>query len=74
MSFPENALIDGLYWLINTPGLGGIAVVLLGGGIVITVSLILFWIARPGADAEQEDTYAYPTTALHHKDHAEDSE
>ena len=64
MAFPDTAFLGFLYWLINTQGLGGIAVVLLGISIVGSVSLVLRWVVRQDeADAE---SYAYPTPALHH--------
>ncbi len=69
MNFPENALIKFVYWFINTPGLGGVAVSLLGLGIFTVVGLALRWIAK-GADANEAETYVYPTPALHH--HGED--
>ncbi len=65
MSFPENPLFAFFYWLINTPGMGGITVGLLALGIVITVSLVLRWIVR-GGQVEESEVYVYPTPALHH--------
>ncbi|MBT3390413.1 MAG: hypothetical protein HN413_08385 [Chloroflexi bacterium] len=66
MSFPDTPLIEFLYWLINTPGVGGIAVILLAVSIVTTVGLVLRWVSQ-GANVEDEpETYAYPTPALHH--------
>jgi hypothetical protein len=65
MNFPETALFDFLYTLINTPSIGGIVVALLGGGIVLSVGLTLRWIVR-GGQADEPEVYAYPTPALHH--------
>ncbi|MBM2847556.1 MAG: hypothetical protein HW418_498 [Anaerolineales bacterium] len=65
MNFPMELLIfQFFYWLVNTPGLGGIAVALVGGGSVVAYALALRWI-RAGAQVEEKETYAYPTPALH---------
>ncbi len=66
MGFPDSPLINFLYWLINTPGLGGVAVLLLGISIVTAVALVLRWIARAAKIETEVETYAYPTPALHH--------
>ena len=66
MNFPmEKPIFQFLYWLVNTPGLGGVAVGII---VIIAVSFVgsaLRWIAN-GARADETDTYAYPTPALHH--------
>jgi hypothetical protein len=64
MNFPDNFLFQFFYWLVDTPGLGGIAV-----GLIVIVSVsgagsALYWITR-GAQADEVETYAYPTPALH---------
>jgi hypothetical protein len=65
MNFPlENPVFGFLYWLINTPGLGG-----LGVGLIVITCLgsfagALLWIVR-GAQADESVVYAYPTSALH---------
>ena len=65
MKFPlENPVFQFFYWLTNTPGLGGLVV-----GLVALISVsayvsALFWIAR-GAQADEPETYSFPTTALH---------
>ena len=65
MNFPlENPIFQFFYWLVNTPGLGGIAVGLI---VIISVSSYagaLRWIAQ-GAQADEPETYAYPTPTLH---------
>ncbi len=65
MNFPlENPIFQFLYWLVNTAGLGGLVVALI---VIISVSAYggaLRWIAR-GAQADELETYAYPTPALH---------
>ena len=63
MSFPENALFEFLYSMINTPGIGGIAVGLLGGGIFLIVGLTLRWISK-GASVDEVEEYTYPTSSL----------
>ncbi len=66
MGFPDTPLIKFLYWLINTPGLGGIAVSLLGISIVAAVALVLRWISQAAKIETEVEVYAYPTPALHH--------
>jgi hypothetical protein len=65
MNFPlDNPIFQSLYWLVNTPGLGGLVVALI---VIISVTAYgsaLRWIAR-GAQADELETYAYPTPALH---------
>ncbi len=72
MNFPmENPLFQFFYWMINTPGLGGIAAVVVGGISVLIYASAFRWIwaARGTSD---ETTYAYPTPALHeHAEHAD---
>ena len=65
MNFPDNAFFVFLYWLINTPGLGGIIISMLGAGIVLTVGITLRWIAQAGSLESEPEEYAYPTTAFH---------
>lgn len=63
--FPiDNPLFHYLYILINTPGFGGLAAAFLGGSSITIYLLTLRWIAR-GAGADEVQTYAYPTPALH---------
>jgi hypothetical protein len=66
MNFPESELILFLYAILNTPGLGGIVVALLGGGVLLIVGLTLVWLNQAGK-MDEEDVYAYPTSALHHQ-------
>jgi hypothetical protein len=66
MNFPlEYPIFRFFYWLVNTPGLGGIAVSFVGGGSMLACALTLRWI-RKGAMADEVESYAYPTPALHH--------
>ena len=65
MNFPEEYLLfQLLYRLINTPGLGGVAVGLIGGGSVLAYAYVLWWVSN-GGDAEEKEIYAYPTPTLH---------
>ncbi len=65
MNFPDTPFTQFLYALINTPSIGGIIVGILALTIVVSIFLTLRWISG-GSDAEEMETYAYPTTALHH--------
>jgi hypothetical protein len=67
MNFPiDEPIFQFFYWLVNTPGLGGIVV-----GTIIAISLAIYagallWIAR-GARSDEMETYAYPTPSLEHQ-------
>ena len=64
MNFPmEYPVFRFLYWLINTAGIGGIAVTLLIGGLVTTYLLVLRWIVL-GAHAAEDEQYTFPTSSL----------
>ena len=64
MNFPmEYPIFQFFYWLVNTTGLGGIVVALVGGGSVLAYALTLRWITR-GGEAQETETYAYPTPTL----------
>lgn len=62
----DNPIIQFFYWLLHTPGLGGMMVLLVGSGSIIAYSLTLRWI-RAGGEVEEEETFAYPTPALTHQ-------
>lgn len=65
MNFPmEYPIFQFFYWLVNTAGVGGIVVGLIGGGSLLAYALTLNWIAQ-GAQADETETYPYPTPALH---------
>lgn len=67
-NFPDSPLFEFVYWLINTPGLGGIMASMVGGGILLVVGATLRWISKGGQAPETEE-FAYPTPALHsHED------
>jgi len=68
MTFPDTPLIEFVYWLINTPGVGGIAVILLATSTIISVALVLRWISKGASVEDEVEVYAYPTPALHSQD------
>ncbi len=60
---PDLPLLRLIFWIINTPGLGGIYlgaidVICLGGFV-----MALRWIVH-GGHADENGTYAYPTPTL----------
>ena len=71
MNFPlENPLFRLLYWLVDTAGVGGTIALLVGGGSLTIYLLTLRWIVR-GADAEESETYVFPTPTLLDHDRVE---
>jgi hypothetical protein len=64
----ENPLLQFLYFLFDTPGLGGIAVAMVGSVSITAYFFVLRWI-RAGAKAEETETYTYPTPTLTHSKH-----
>lgn len=63
MNFPDEPVFRFLYWIINTPPIGGIIVMLLTGALLVSAMITLFWVAR-GSQADEEDVYIFPTEAL----------
>ncbi len=65
MHFPlDSPIFQFFFWLVDSPGIGSLFVGLI---IVVWVSAAgsaLRWIAR-GGQADEPETYAYPTPALH---------
>jgi hypothetical protein len=65
MNFPlDNPIFQFFFWLVDTPGVASLVV-----GLIIVVSVsaagsALRWIAL-GSQADEPETYAYPTPALH---------
>lgn len=71
MNFPmDNPVYSALYWLLNTPGVGGITFVLLATFTLTICSRALIWITQ-GAQSPETETYAYPTPALLHNEEQE---
>jgi hypothetical protein len=65
MRFPlDSSIFQFFYWLVDTPGLGGLFVGLIMILWVGAAAGALRWIAR-GALADEPEEYAYPTPALH---------
>lgn len=65
MNFPlDNPVFQFFYWLMNTPGVGGVFVLLIVASSILIYARTLFWIAR-GGQADESETYAYPTSTLH---------
>ncbi|RME45441.1 MAG: hypothetical protein D6791_10755 [Chloroflexi bacterium] len=66
MNFPlENPFYQFVYHVMNTAGIGGLIVGVEALLIMVTVFFGLRHIAV-GARADEPETYAYPTPALHH--------
>ena len=64
MNFPlDNPLFRFLYWLINTPTIGGVVALLILGSLITTFVFALIWVVN-GAKADEPDSYAFPTTTL----------
>ncbi len=61
----DNPIIQFLFWLLHTPGVGGIAVIVVGLGSMLIYTLTLLWI-RAGGTVGDMDSYAYPTPTLIH--------
>ena len=65
MNFPlDQPLFKFFYWLMNTPGVGGAVVISIVGLSLLIYASTLVWIAR-GSQADEPETYAYPTSTLH---------
>ncbi|NOZ72272.1 MAG: hypothetical protein GXP38_10220 [Chloroflexi bacterium] len=65
MNFPlDNPFYQFIYQLLNTAGIGGLIVAAEAFFIIIAVALSLRSIVL-GARADELETYAYPTPALH---------
>jgi hypothetical protein len=68
MNFPmTQPIFQFFYWLVNTPGLGGIALLFLSLGTVLAVFRTLHWI-NDGGKSEETETYSYPTPSLSQDD------
>ncbi len=66
MNFPmTQPIFQFFYWLVNTPGLGGIVLMTLLPGTALAIILTLNWI-RKGGQVDEAETYSFPTPALFH--------
>jgi len=64
MNFPlEYGFFRLIYWILNTPGVGGVVALLIGGGIVSLVLLALQWITSAG-NVDDDSLYSFPTSTL----------
>ncbi len=61
---PDAPILRFIFWLVNTPGLGGLGVAAIIAGCLTTFAAALRWIAA-GAHAAEPSVYPYPTPALH---------
>ncbi len=68
MNFPSaQPLFQFFYWLVNTPGLGGIVLMLLATGVLVAAIATFRWI-HDGEKGEEKETYSYPTPPLYKHD------
>jgi hypothetical protein len=68
MNFPmTQPIFQFFYWLVNTPGLGGVVILFLTSGAALAAVLTLRWISD-GSQANEPETYSYPTPSLFHDD------
>ncbi len=73
MGFPiQYPIYQFFYWLVDTVSVGGIFVIALLVIMLFTYGRVLEWISGGGKSIERE-TYAYPTSALHHMDGSDSS-
>jgi hypothetical protein len=72
MNFPmDTPLFQYFYWLVNTPGLGGVVVSIVAGGSLMAYLWTLRGIVHAGRE-DAKETYTYPTPALHEAGEAGD--
>jgi hypothetical protein len=65
MNFPmTQPIFQFFYWLVNTPGLGGVVLLILSLGTVLAAFSTLRWIGD-GGKVNESETYSYPTPSLH---------
>ena len=65
MNFPmENPIFRFFYWLVDTVGIGSLAVGFMASLAIGAAGSALRWIVR-GAQVNEPETYAYPTPTLH---------
>ena len=76
MNIPESELINWLYWLVDTPTIGGVIV-----GVIATITVLfytasIFWVQQDQQDQQVNklEKYPYPTPALHHEEEDEEEE
>ena len=66
MTFPmDNPFLQFVYWFLNTPIIGAVAVAILAGGMLALFAGVLRWISL-GGKVDEKEQYVYPTVGLHH--------
>lgn len=66
MTFPmTQPIFQFFYWLVNTPGLGGVVLLLLTLGTALAATWTLHWISD-GSKVKESESYSYPTPSLLH--------
>ncbi len=72
VNFPNSQpLYQFFYWLVNTPGLGGIVLIVLTFSVVVAAIATFRWIYA-GGKGEETETYSYPTPPLYHSDESKE--
>jgi len=67
MNFPlQYPIFQFFYWLVNTPGVGGAIVVLIGGACTTGAFLLLRWISL-AAKSEESETFSFPNFSAEHE-------
>ena len=68
MNFPlQFPIFQFFYWLVNTPGVGGAFVIIIGGLCTGGAFFMLRWIVLGGKVGETE-TYSFPEFAGEHEE------
>lgn len=67
MSIPPEPILNFIYWLLNTPGIGGLAVAAIVLACLGGSAAVLRWIVAAG-QVDEGPVYPYPPSALHHRD------
>ncbi len=68
MNFPmTQPIFQFFYWLVNTPGIGGLILMSFVPGVGLAAVLTLNWI-KAGSAAQEVETYSYPTPALYEEE------
>lgn len=65
MNFPmQLPIFQFFYWLVNTVGIGGIAVSILSGGALVAYIATIRWI-QMGGEVKEAETHTYPVHPPH---------
>ena len=68
MNFPlQYPIFQFFYWLVNTPGVGGSIVIVIGGLCTGGAFFLLRWIAL-AAKVGEEETYSFPEFVGDHEE------